>query len=181
VCRATTQLLTKSYCGRLSFHRCKSVARYFRSCCGILLGAPDNRSKFGLVIRPLNVTLETTLGLDNPRPQATSGNNQLPPTKLTTTTPKFLQTETFRKTGIAIERTVFALLAVLISIIVPEFGSMIGFLGAFSVFLLCVIGPVSAKIAIRVGVGRGMLRCLWSLPLWRFGGRFRFCRMLTLE
>lgn len=40
------------------------------------------------------------------------------------------------------------MMAVATSIAVPEFSSMMGLLGALFAFLLCVIGPISAKIAI---------------------------------
>lgn len=47
-----------------------------------------------------------------------------------------------------IERAVFTIVSVTVSILVPEFSSMMAFLGSFSAFLLCVIGPVSAKVAL---------------------------------
>ena len=47
-----------------------------------------------------------------------------------------------------IERTVFATLAVAVSILIPEFSSMMAFLGSFSAFMLGIIGPVSAKIVV---------------------------------
>jgi len=37
---------------------------------------------------------------------------------------------------------------VAVSILVPEFSSVMAFLGSFSAFMLCVIGPVSAKSAL---------------------------------
>jgi len=40
------------------------------------------------------------------------------------------------------------------SILVPEFGTMMAFLGSFSAFVICVIGPISAKIALDG-------RCQW--------------------
>ena len=49
---------------------------------------------------------------------------------------------------IVVERTVFACLAVAVSIFIPEFSSMMAFLGSFSAFVLCVIGPVAAKMAL---------------------------------
>ena len=48
----------------------------------------------------------------------------------------------------AIERAIFSMVAVAVSILVPEFSSMMAFLGSFSAFMLCVIGPVSAKVAL---------------------------------
>ena len=50
---------------------------------------------------------------------------------------------------IVVERSVFALMAVAFSIFIPEFSAMMAFLGSFSAFLLCVIGPVSAKVALE--------------------------------
>lgn len=46
------------------------------------------------------------------------------------------------------ERVVLTLLSVAVSILVPEFSSVMAFLGSFSAFMLCVIGPVSAKSAL---------------------------------
>ena len=47
------------------------------------------------------------------------------------------------------ERIALALLAVTVSILVPEFSTMMAFLGSFSAFVLCVIGPVCAKVALQ--------------------------------
>lgn len=47
-----------------------------------------------------------------------------------------------------VERTLFTLCSVTVSILLPDFSSMMAFLGAFTSFLLCVIGPVSAKAAL---------------------------------
>jgi solute carrier family 32 (vesicular inhibitory amino acid transporter) len=38
------------------------------------------------------------------------------------------------------------LLSVGVSILVPEFSAMMAFLGSFSAFMLCVIGPIMAKV-----------------------------------
>lgn len=64
-----------------------------------------------------------------------------------------------RKTLTAIERSIFTMVSVTVSILVPEFSSMMAFLGSFSAFLICVIGPVSAKVALagRCGVWDGLL------------------------
>lgn len=55
---------------------------------------------------------------------------------------------TFKKFGVVIQRTLMAVMAVAISIAIPEFSSMMGILGSLFSFLICVIGPLSAKIAI---------------------------------
>lgn len=47
-----------------------------------------------------------------------------------------------------IERMALAVLSVVVSVLVPGFSSMMAFLGAFSAFLLTVIGPISAKISL---------------------------------
>ena len=53
-----------------------------------------------------------------------------------------------------IERVALALMAVGVSILIPEFSTVMAFLGSFSAFVLCVIGPVCAKIGIDG-------RCSW--------------------
>lgn len=107
------------------------------------------RSKFGLASRPLNSTLESLLGLDS-TPPPTSPEDA--PSKTASTSR--LQNQTFKKAGIAIERSLLTVAAVAVSILVPEFSAMMGFLGSFSAFLLCVIGPVSAKIAVNGRCGK---------------------------
>ncbi|KAF8761065.1 Transmembrane amino acid transporter protein [Rhizoctonia solani] len=49
----------------------------------------------------------------------------------------------------AIERTGLALAVVAVAILFPEFGVVMAFLGAFSAFMLCVIGPICAKSALN--------------------------------
>jgi vesicular inhibitory amino acid transporter len=94
----------------------------------------------------LNATLETILGLDNAPPPTLSEDDLSPSTPKIASAPKY-RNVVFRKAGIAIERVALTLLAVGVSILIPEFSSMMGFLGAFNAFVLCVIGPVGAKIA----------------------------------
>jgi solute carrier family 32 (vesicular inhibitory amino acid transporter) len=60
---------------------------------------------------------------------------------------------------IVLERIAFAVIVVLVSILVPDFGSMMAFLGSFSAFMLCVIYPVCSKIALEKRVG------LWDVIL----------------
>lgn len=49
----------------------------------------------------------------------------------------------------------FTCLTVAVSILVPDFSSMMAFLGSFSAFMLCVIGPLSAKGALNGRLGWG--------------------------
>ncbi|PAV21981.1 amino acid transporter [Pyrrhoderma noxium] len=94
-------------------------------------------TKFALSTRPVNITLEIILGLDAQSQQST-------------TRPRFL-TDLL----VVIERSVFACLSVAVSIFIPDFSSMMAFVGSFSAFILCVIGPVSAKIALS-------RKCSWA-------------------
>lgn len=48
-----------------------------------------------------------------------------------------------------IERTLVSILAILAAIYVPGFSSLMAFLGAFSAFLICILGPIGAKVAIE--------------------------------
>jgi vesicular inhibitory amino acid transporter len=50
---------------------------------------------------------------------------------------------------IACERIGFTCLAVAVSILVPNFGSIMAIFGSFSVFTLCVIGPIAAKMSLE--------------------------------
>lgn len=47
-----------------------------------------------------------------------------------------------------IQRVVVTLLAVVVSVAVPDFSALMAFLGSFSAFMICVIGPLAANIAI---------------------------------
>lgn len=57
------------------------------------------------------------------------------------------------------QRVAVTLLSVGVSILIPEFSSMMAFLGSFSAFLLCIIGPITAKVAIagKCGVFDGLI------------------------
>lgn len=87
-------------------------------------------TKFALTTRPVNITLEIILGLDVQSQQSNTRSRLL------------------KDILIAVERSAFACVSVAVSIFIPEFSSMMAFVGSFSAFILCVIGPVSAKIAL---------------------------------
>ena len=55
---------------------------------------------------------------------------------------------------VAAERCALALLSVAVSILVPEFASVMAVLGATFSFVLCIIGPVCAKVALAGGARR---------------------------
>ena len=52
------------------------------------------------------------------------------------------------KLFVIVERTSTTALAVYVSVTIPEFSSMMAFLGSFSAFMICVIGPIFAKMSI---------------------------------
>ena len=47
------------------------------------------------------------------------------------------------------ERIGLVSLSVVVSILVPDFGTIMAILGSFSVFMLCVIGPILAKMSLE--------------------------------
>ncbi|KAG1728152.1 transmembrane amino acid transporter protein-domain-containing protein [Suillus paluster] len=98
-------------------------------------------TKFPLSMRPLNVILEMTLDIDNDTPFHGGVTPQLG-TK--PSTPRQL----LNRVSFVVERVFVAALSIMVSILVPEFGSLMAFLGSFSAFTICVIGPISAKIAL---------------------------------
>jgi len=57
------------------------------------------------------------------------------------------------------QRVVVTCLSVAVSIAIPEFSQLMAFLGSFSAFLICIIGPISAKIAMerKCGVFDGLV------------------------
>ena len=55
---------------------------------------------------------------------------------------------------VALERTALTLLSVAVSVLVPEFASVMAVLGSTFSFVLCIIGPVCAKVALAGGVRR---------------------------
>jgi vesicular inhibitory amino acid transporter len=54
-----------------------------------------------------------------------------------------------RRVLIAFERISIVCLTVAVSILVPDFGTIMAILGSFSVFTLCVIGPIAAKMSLE--------------------------------
>ncbi|PIL32046.1 transporter [Ganoderma sinense ZZ0214-1] len=101
-------------------------------------------SKYALTSRPLNITVEILLGIDGAFEVAAG---------VTRTAPQRV-----KAVLVAIERIVLAVAAVTISILVPEFASVMAVLGATFSFLMCVIGPLCAKIALN----GGLRKCGWT-------------------
>ncbi|RPD63024.1 hypothetical protein L227DRAFT_651309 [Lentinus tigrinus ALCF2SS1-6] len=109
-------------------------------------------SKYALTARPLSITIEMLLGIDTTGAVGDHVHGVPAPTSSALaagTKAKFMKTVL-----IAVERTVLTLLSVAVSILIPEFASVMAVLGSTFSFLLCIIGPVSAKVALAGGVRR---------------------------
>lgn len=121
-------------------------------------------SKFALSTRPvssiysvfilvswlpqLNITLEIMLGLETGLQPTSPEDHPAKPTTLSIHKGSSEPHLTLKRILTVVERVVLTLLSVAVSILVPEFSSVMAFLGSFSAFMLCVIGPVSAKSAL---------------------------------
>ncbi|KAI0321704.1 transmembrane amino acid transporter protein-domain-containing protein [Amylostereum chailletii] len=103
-------------------------------------------TKFPLTTRPLNLTFEAMWGLDTYTHSESEESH-----KAHANSAKLLANQAMKHALITVERTLIALFAVAVSILVPDFSSLMAILGSFSAFLLCVIGPVAAKMAIEGG------------------------------
>ncbi|EJD55658.1 hypothetical protein AURDEDRAFT_49921 [Auricularia subglabra TFB-10046 SS5] len=90
-------------------------------------------TKFALAARPLNITLELLLGLG---------------------APDDVRADTKWRGLIVLERTALVAAVAAVAVLVPDFSASMAFLGSFSAFVLCVLGPIMAKVGVegRVGV-----------------------------
>ncbi|KAF9229485.1 hypothetical protein BS17DRAFT_688120 [Gyrodon lividus] len=103
-------------------------------------------SKFALSTRPLNTILETMLSLEStPRSHSVEDGKG-------TTSQKGHQLT--KQVFVATERIMVPVMSIAVSVVVPQFSALMAFLGSFSAFVICVIGPISAKIALTG-------RCQW--------------------
>lgn len=113
------------------------------SAIGIHAWFPDGTD---YVLMKVNLTLEMILGIETGTRASLDdhGVKATPETEETHSTKNAALKSTFT----VMERTLFTVVSVATSIMVPDFSSMMAFLGAFTSFLLCVIGPISAKMAL---------------------------------
>ncbi|KAI0079589.1 hypothetical protein K474DRAFT_1617378 [Panus rudis PR-1116 ss-1] len=103
-------------------------------------------SKFALATRPLNITIEMLFGIDIGA--SAPDDHGLLHKSSSTETHSQPRSVAAKNLLIIVERTAFVVASVGVSILIPEFSSMMAFLGAFTSFLLCVIGPLLAKMAL---------------------------------
>ncbi|KAG7450339.1 uncharacterized protein BT62DRAFT_506326 [Guyanagaster necrorhizus] len=130
-----------------------------QACLWMLVISP--LSKFALATQPLNATVEILLGID------------LPPATHEDVAKRLAEPShgTSRKRILGmILRVALTLLSVVVSILVPDFSAVMAFLGSFSAFLIVVIGPIGAHIAIKgscsafdaLAVGLAIVMAVWG-------------------
>ncbi|KAK0198678.1 transmembrane amino acid transporter protein-domain-containing protein [Armillaria mellea] len=130
-----------------------------KACLWMLVISP--MSKFALATQPLNATIEILLGID------------LPPTTHEDVARRLAEPShgTSRKRILGmIQRVALTLLSVGVSVLVPDFSAVMAFLGSFSAFLIVVIGPIGAHIALKgscgvfdaVAVGLAVVMAVWG-------------------
>ena len=99
----------------------------------------------------LNVTVEIILGIDASAQSADDhGAAGVKSPTLDGVLPKAKGRVALQHLLTIIERTLITVLSVVVSVLIPEFDSVMAFLGSFSAFIICVIGPMLAK-AVLVG------------------------------
>ncbi|CAK5278331.1 unnamed protein product [Mycena citricolor] len=142
-------------------------------------------SKFALNTQPLNTAIGILLGLDRPltAPEDLAAKLAAPPQGTRVS---------LKNTLWVLQRVVVTLASVVVSIYVPEFsaaseyfaitspteysiGSTVAFLGSFSAFLLCILGPIAAKVSIerRCGLFDGLIMMIaLVMAVWGTGAAF---------
>ncbi|KAJ7886674.1 transmembrane amino acid transporter protein-domain-containing protein [Mycena leptocephala] len=125
-------------------------------------------SKFALTTQPLNTAIQILIGIDSPIGA---------PEELAAKLAEPHRGSRFSIKGAlgVLQRVIVTLLSVAVSILVPEFSAAMAFLGSFSAFVLCVIGPIAAKVAIerRCGVFDGFVMVLAVvMAVWGTGAAF---------
>ncbi|KAG6845981.1 hypothetical protein H0H87_011029 [Tephrocybe sp. NHM501043] len=127
------------------------------------------KSTFG---QTLNATIEILLGNDVP---LSAPENMVSKSNGLTFTPRGSHF-TSKSVYAIVQRLGVTVLSVMVSILVPEFDAMMALLGAFAAFLLCLIGPISAKVVLagRCNLTDGILLVVGVLmATWGTAAAFR--------
>ncbi|KZV75580.1 hypothetical protein PENSPDRAFT_571205 [Peniophora sp. CONT] len=108
-------------------------------------------TKFPLTSRPFNITLEVVLGLDvaHRTPPHEHGASSKSIGHEVTLPAKERTNYAMKRFLYIVERVTFVLISVAVSILLPDFSAMMAILGSFTAFLLCVIGPIGAKLSLE--------------------------------
>lgn len=95
----------------------------------------------------LNTTIDILLGTDH---SSMSSPEELAakPNDMSTISPHG-RALLLKKAVAVVQRIGLTCLSVFVSISIPEFSSMMAFLGSFSAFMLAIVGPVAAKVAVE--------------------------------
>ncbi|KAG6842515.1 hypothetical protein C0991_000041 [Blastosporella zonata] len=128
-------------------------------------------SKFALATQPLNATIEILLGIDIP---LSAPEDMVSKSNGLTVAPRGSHVTLKRIYAIS-QRLTMTFLSVMVSILLPDFGAMMAFLGAFAAFLLCIIGPISAKVALagRCNLTDGILLTVGvAMAIWGTAAAF---------
>jgi len=132
-------------------------------------------TKFALATRPVHITIEIWLGLEPNAPHVAIED----PTKMAKSHHSYEadtnRQQKLKRALVVLERVLFTCLSVVVSILVPDFGVAMGFLGSFSAFLICVIGPVAAHIALKGKCGwvdGVILLIAIAMAVWGTGSAF---------
>jgi vesicular inhibitory amino acid transporter len=112
-------------------------------CLWLLVVSP--LSKFGLNTQPLNATIEILLGLDSP---LTSPEDLAAKPDGLSVAPKGSHFGRWKRLLSVVQRILVTTLSITVSIMIPEFSSMMAFVGSFSAFMISIVGPVVAKAMI---------------------------------
>ena len=96
-------------------------------------------------LQQLNATIEILLGLDAP---LTSPEDLAAKPDGLSVAPKGSQFGRWKRFLAVIQRIVVTTLSIAVSIMIPEFSSMMAFVGSFSAFMISIVGPVVAKVVI---------------------------------
>ena len=93
----------------------------------------------------LNATIEILLGLDAP---LTSPQDLAAKPDGLSVAPKGSHFRRWKHVLGVLQRVFVTTLSISVSIMIPEFGSMMAFVGSFSAFMISIAGPVIAKVMI---------------------------------
>ncbi|KZW02702.1 hypothetical protein EXIGLDRAFT_714402 [Exidia glandulosa HHB12029] len=93
-------------------------------------------TKYALASRPLNITVELLLGLNSPAPVPVHDHEHA-------------SNHTGWGAAVVIERTALVALTAAVAVLIPDFSASMAFLGSFSAFVLCVLLPICAKVAVE--------------------------------
>ncbi|KAJ7278969.1 transmembrane amino acid transporter protein-domain-containing protein [Mycena rebaudengoi] len=113
-------------------------------------------SKFALTTQPLNTAIQILLGIDRPL-----------------SAPEDLAAKLAEPRRISIKSALGVIQRIIVTLL--SFSAAMAFLGSFSAFVLCVIGPICAKIALegRCGVFDGAIVALAVvMAVWGTGAAF---------